>query len=141
MFPKFTFTLLLITSLSYAQLSVRNSAYVFVNDEIVFVENDVNLNEAASTIYLRNQGQLIQGTGTETAATKNSGIGELSVYQNGNVGVHEFNYWCSPIASKTSSTVNNPFGISLLNDITGLTTATPATYIFANYNGSASPLN
>ncbi|PIA80681.1 hypothetical protein BFR04_15845, partial [Gaetbulibacter sp. 4G1] len=133
--------LIIFSTLSYAQLSVRNSAYVFVNDEIVFVENDVNLNEAASTIYLRNQGQLIQGTGTETAATKNSGIGELSVYQNGNVGVHEYNYWCSPIASKTSSTVNNPFGISLLNDITGLTTATPATYIFANYNGSASPLN
>ncbi len=135
------FLFIFFYKLSFAQLSVRNSAYIFVNDEIVFVENDVNLNEAASTIYLRNQGQLIQGTGTETAATKNSGIGELSVYQNGNVGVYEYNYWCSPIASKTSSTVNNPFGISFLNDITGLTSSIPVTFNHANYNGSASPLN
>ncbi len=138
----FLYFLIAFSNLTSAQLSVRNSAYVFVNDEIVFVENDVNLNEATSTIYLRNQGQLIQGAGTETAATKNSGIGELSVYQDGNVGAHEYNYWCSPIASKTSSTVNNPFGISFLNDITGLTTATPATSTTSAYlNGTANPLN
>lgn len=139
---KITLFLVLTFNLSFAQLSVRNNAYVFVNDEIVFVENDVNLNEAASTIYLRNQGQLIQGTGTETAAVKNSGQGELSVYQDGNVGAHEYNFWCSPVGSKTSNTINNPFGIAFLNDITGLTTATAATFTTsASLNGTANPLN
>jgi len=133
---------LLFINLSFAQLSVSNNAYVFVNDEVVFVEDDVNLINASSTIYLRNEGQLIQGTGTETAGVKNSGIGNLSVYQNGNVGAYEYNYWCSPTGSITSTTTNNPFGISLLNDITGLTTSTPATFTTSsNFNGTANPLN
>ena len=139
---RITIAVVLICNLSLAQLSVRNSAYIFVNDQVVFIENDVNLNEAASTIYLRNEAQLIQGAGTETAAIKNSGIGELSVYQDGNVGVHEYNYWCSPVGSKTSNTTNNPFGISLLNDIVDLTSSTPATSVTdPQFNGTASPLN
>lgn len=132
------FLFLLATSISFSQLSVRNSAYIFVNDEVVFVEDDINLNEAASTIYLRNEAQIIQGTGT----TGNSGIGELSVYQEANGGEHEYNYWCSPIGSKTSNSINNPFGISFLNDVTGLITSTPATFVTSStYNGTSSPLN
>tara|TARA_R110002126_G_scaffold142867_1_gene288931 strand:- start:102 stop:1781 length:1680 start_codon:yes stop_codon:yes gene_type:complete len=111
---------------------------VFVNDEIVFVEDDINLNEAASSLYLRNEAQIIQGTGT----TGNSGLGELSVYQEANVGEYEYNYWCSPIGSKTSNSINNPFGISFLNDVTGLITSTPATFVTTStYNGTSSPLN
>ncbi|PWH82651.1 hypothetical protein DIS18_10460 [Algibacter marinivivus] len=132
------FLFLLATSLSFSQLSVRNSAYIFVNNEVVFVEDDINLNEATSTIYLRNEAQIIQGTGT----TGNSGIGELSVYQEANGGEHEYNYWCSPIGSKTSNSINNPFGISFLNDVTGLITSTPATFVTSStYNGTSSPLN
>ena len=130
--------ILLISNLSFSQLSVRHDAYVFVNDEIVFVEDDINLNEANSSIYLRNEAQVIQGAGT----TGNSGIGELSVYQEANVGEYEYNYWCSPIGSKTSNSVNNPFGITLLNDVTGLITSTPAgTTHSSSYNGTSSPLN
>tara|TARA_R110002073_G_scaffold53_3_gene1124 strand:+ start:3014 stop:4693 length:1680 start_codon:yes stop_codon:yes gene_type:complete len=111
---------------------------VFVNDEIVFVEDDINLNEAPSSLYLRNEAQIIQGTGT----TGNSGLGELSVYQEANVGEYEYNYWCSPIGSKTSNSINNPFGISFLNDVTGLITSTPATFVTTStYNGTSSPLN
>lgn len=129
---------LFLCNLSFSQLSVRNSAYVFVNDEIVFVEDDINLNEAASSLYLRNEAQIIQGTGT----TGNSGLGELSVYQEANVGEHEYNYWCSPIGSKTNNSINNPFGISFLNDATGLITSTPVTFAStSSYNGTSSPLN
>ncbi len=129
---------MMICNLSFSQLSVRNTSYVFINDEIVFVEDDINLNEAASTIYLRSEAQVIQGSGT----TGNSGVGELSVYQEANAGEHEYNYWCSPIGSKTSNNINNPFGISFLNDVTGLITSTPATYNSTNsYNGTSSPLN
>lgn len=138
MFNKYTFFLLLISHLSFSQLSVRNDAYVFINDEIVFVEDDINLNEANSSIYLRNEAQVIQGTGV----TGNSGVGELSVYQEANVGAHEYNYWCSPIGSKTNNAINNPFGITFLNNVTGLITSTPATTTHSSsYNGTSSPLN
>ena len=56
---------LFLCNLSFSQLSVRNSAYVFVNDEIVFIEDDINLNEANSRIYLRDEAQIIQGSGTK----------------------------------------------------------------------------
>ena len=60
--------------------------FVFVHDEIIFVEDDVNLIESNSRIYLRNEGQLIQGSGT----TGNSGIGGCCRVQlsrgGGNVG-------------------------------------------------------
>lgn len=137
----------LATQLSMAQLSVRNNAYIFVNDQVVFVEDEINLAEAASTIYLRSEAQLVQGSGTETVSSaKNTGLGLLSVYQDGNVGAHEYNYWCSPIGSRTGSTVNNPFGITLLHDID---TTDPdriavlsTTYVHnSNYNGTSSPLN
>lgn len=128
-----------VTNFSYAQLSVRNNAFVFVKDEVVFVEDDINLNEVASTIYLRDEAQIIQGAGT----TGNSGIGELSVFQNGNVGAHEYNYWCSPIGSKVASNINNPFGITLLNDVVDLTNSNPAgaSVGLAGFNGTSNPLN
>ncbi|MDD7887003.1 T9SS type A sorting domain-containing protein [Flavivirga sp. 57AJ16] len=137
MFSRLTLFLLLISNLSFSQLSVRNDAYVFINDQVVFVEDDINLNETDSSIYLRNEAQVIQGTGV----TGNSGVGELSVYQEGNVGEYEYNYWCSPIGSKTSNNVNNPFGVTFLNDVTGLITSTPATVAhLPGYNGTSSPL-
>ncbi len=131
---RFTLIIAFICNVSFSQLSVRNDYYVFVNDEVVFVEDDVNLNETDSRIYLRSEGQLIQGSGT----TGNSGDGELSVYQEANVDEYEYNYWCSPIIDQSS----NMFGISLLNDATSITASTPATYNHnGNYNGTSSPLN
>jgi hypothetical protein len=71
MLKKIPIIFLLFCGVSHAQLSVRNNAYVFVNDEIIFVNDNVNLNEAHSRIYLRNEAQLIQGSGT----TGNTGVG------------------------------------------------------------------
>ena len=128
---------IVFNTISHAQLSVRNNHSIFVNDEIVFVEDDLNLNETNSRVYLRNEAQLIQGSGI----TGNSGIGELSVYQEANVGAYEYNYWCSPIGSTTDNTINNPFGITLLNDVIGLTTSTPAIIAhLTGYNSTSSPL-
>ncbi len=138
MYYRLTLILFVLCNISFAQLSVRNNAYVFINDQIVFVEDDINLNETNSRIYLRNEAQVIQGSGT----TGNTGVGELSVYQEGNVGEYEYNYWCSPVGSKVSSSNNNPSGISLLNDVTGLITSVPATFNNSvDYNGTSSPLN
>ncbi len=139
MFKQIFILLLISFNFSYGQLSVRNDAFVFVTDEIVFVEDDINLNEAESTIYLRNEAQIIQGAGT----TGNTGIGALSVYQNGNVGAHEYNYWCSPVGNKSPSSVNNPFGVTLLNDVVNLTNSTPAkaSVNLPNLNGTSNPLS
>ncbi|NNE32779.1 MAG: T9SS type A sorting domain-containing protein [Winogradskyella sp.] len=100
-------------STSFAQLSVRNDAFVYVKDQIIYVKDDVNLTEADSKLYLREDSQLIQGDGT----TGNSGLGELSVYQEGNTNVWSYNYWCSPTGGVLSNTtVNNDFRINQLDD-------------------------
>lgn len=130
--------LLLVSVRAYSQLSVQNSTYIYTNDQLLFVEDDINLNHATSRLFLRNEAQLIQGVGV----TGNSGLGELSIYQDGNVGAYEYNYWCAPVGSKVANNTNNPFGISLFNDIVDVTTSIPATTNHsANYNGTASPLN
>ena len=122
----------------FGQLSIRNSNYLFVSDRVIFSQDYINLNESESQFFLRDEAQLVQGTGV----TGNNGIGELSLYQDGNVGAHEYNYWCSPISQRIPSSINNLFGISLLNDINSSILSTPVSYIHANdYNGTATPLN
>lgn len=132
-----TFLFFFILSTTYAQLSVRNNAYVFVTDEVLYVEDDVNLEEADATLYLRDEAQLIQGSGT----TGNSGVGELSVYQTGTVHNYAYNYWTSPVGNVLSNTsVNRSFFPSLnLHEVTGLTTSNAAT-LTGSYDGVASPL-
>ena len=104
---------LLCFSLSFAQLSVRNNAYVFVNDEVLFVEDAVNLEESTARLYLRSEAQLLQGNGT----TGNSGIGELSVYQDGTVNQWSYNYWCAPVGnSLANSTGNRTFRFNQIDD-------------------------
>lgn len=98
-----TFITLLITSLSFAQLTVRDNAYIFIDGDgfssegtgtpaatdiaPLFVTDDIRI-EATSNIYLRNNAQIIQGTGK----TGNSGTGKLSVYQEGTVNNYTYNY-------------------------------------------------
>lgn len=120
----------------HAQLSVSNSNYIFTTDAYIFVEDDVNLVSADSNIYLRNDAQLVQGSGT----TGNTGLGNLSVYQSGTVNEYAYNYWCSPIGNNdANSTGNRDFRVDLLDDATGLLTSTDALFT-SGYNGSSSPL-
>lgn len=122
-----------------AQLYVSPNSYVFANNEVVFVKQDVELNAATSNFYLRNDAQLLQGT---AAAGANKGLGNLSVFQEGTVNNYQYNYWCSPVGNTLSATaVNNPFGITQLKDVTGLTTSNnPTILAWNNYDGTASPL-
>ncbi|MEO1031901.1 MAG: T9SS type A sorting domain-containing protein [Bacteroidota bacterium] len=104
--------LLLCFGVASAQLSVQNNAYIFVNDQVLFVTDDVNLDDNDSKIYLRNDAQLVQGTGT----TGNSGTGELSIYQNSDVNQFAYNLWCSPVGSTSASSANNPFRVNQIDD-------------------------
>ena len=124
---------------SFAQLTVKPNgtadSYVYVKNQILYVEGPVNLTKNLSptveaSIYLRDNGQLIQGGTTST----NSGNGQLSAQQNSPVtNAFAYYYWCSPIgnAIKTDGTAtpagNNNFGVSLLYEPSGssLTAAAP----------------
>lgn len=140
MFKLIFFFLFFSYYLTFSQLSVRNNAYIYVNDLALYVEDDVNLEENTSHLYLRNGSQLIQGAGT----TGNSGIGKLSIYQNGKASAAAYNYWCSPVGNVLSNNnVNRAFRAN--NNIYDVTsepiTSSLATYIQApNYNGTTSPL-
>lgn len=99
---KYAFLFLFVNTLC-AQLTVRNSSYVYVTDEVVFVTDEVNLREANSMFYLRDEAQLIQGSGT----TGNTGIGQLSVFQTGSADNYSYNYWCSPVGNTTADNSGN----------------------------------
>ncbi|MEM5564915.1 T9SS type A sorting domain-containing protein [Psychroserpens sp. AS72] len=136
--------IILITSFSFAQLTVRNNAYIFVDgagfNDIsgatpLFVTDEINLIEATSKIYLRNEAQLIQGNTVST----NSGIGELSVYQTGTANTFAYNYWCSPIGNNSASSGNEASRVDLIDGSTGLISSNDALFT-TGYDGTASPL-
>jgi len=126
--------LLGIPTLMLAQdLYVSPSSYMFVQDEVVFVNDDIQLEATDSNIYLREGAQLVQNTDS-----KNSDIGELSVYQEQTTGVYEYNYWCSPVgvadASMTSNmnfditNLHKPTSPALSSDVTTATYGTTGSY-------------
>ena len=131
---------LLISIATQAQLFVSPNSYVFADNQILFVTQDVDLTSTTSNLYLRNGSQLIQGT---VGIGVNKGLGDLSVYQEGTVNNYLYNYWCSPVGNTlTSTSTNNPFGISQLKQVTGTTTASnPILLPSSSYDGLASPLS
>lgn len=118
---------------------VKANTYVYASNQYVYIKNGLELNASDSNFYLRNDGQLLQGT---TGAGANKGVGSLSVFQEGTVNNYQYNYWCSPVGNVASSTsINNPFGIGLLGRPTTVTATTPANILGSNvYDGTALPL-
>jgi hypothetical protein len=132
----------------FSQLFVRpnpsssTDSYVYVSDEILFVEQDINLEkntnnaDTRASIYLRDEGQLIQGA----TASDNSGTGMLSVQQN-NPGsdAWDYTYWCAPVGAQyLGATGNQNYSIQRIFESTGLTSATVSNFT-ANYNGFNDP--
>lgn len=106
-----------------SQLYVSNNSYVFNKNSLVFVTGNVELNGANSTFYLRNEGQLLQGT---TSTSANRGVGKLSVFQEGSSDNFDYNYWCSPVGNASAAIGNENFGITMLHRPTSATSSTPA---------------
>ena len=134
-----TFIICFLSSYCFAQLAVKNNTFIFAKNVEIYVEDDIQLEGAGtdSRFYLREEAQLLQGAGV----TGNSGIGKLSVYQEGTVNNYAYNYWASPVGEVTTSAIgNNDFVIGdVLNGVITLTTNTPA-IIGNSYEGSSSPL-
>lgn len=122
----------LFVSNAEAQMYVSPSSYVYVNDQFVYVTQDVNLANTGN-FYLRNQSQLLQGT---VGASANSGLGNLSVYQEGTTNNFQYNYWCSPVGLPDGTVGNSNFGITRLfrPSVADKVTSAPAT-IISGLNG------
>jgi hypothetical protein len=120
-----------------AQMYVSPNSYVFANNEVVFIKQQLELNAANSNFYLRKDAQLVQGS---TSAGANKGLGSLSVFQEGSTNNFQFNYWCSPVGGGDATAGNAAFGITQLKDIVNLTNSNNSTPLaMNNYNGTASP--
>ena len=91
---------------AFSQMYVSPNSYVFVNDQFMYVKQDVNLQNNGN-FFLRNNSQLLQGT---TGVGANTGAGKLSVFQEGTVNNFQYNYWCSPVGN-ASALVGNGFSI------------------------------
>jgi len=129
------FSILLFTTAgAFAQLTVKPTSggadsYVYVKDQVVFVTNEINLtrngiaNDQEASIYLRDNGQLIQGGTTST----NSGNGQLSVQQNTpETNAWAYYYWCSPVTHPAAAIGNRSFGVQHLYEPLPATSLTAA---------------
>ncbi len=134
-----TITSLLLSCFVNAQIFVGPNSYMYVKDQFVYATTDVNLSQTTSNIYLRDNGQLLQGT---TGAGANVGLGALSVYQEGTENNFQYNYWCSPVGGSNATAGNSVFGITQLGiPSTNLDTRsyTAATILpVTNYDGTSS---
>src|SRR5690554_1384627 len=98
--------LLLTANGAMAQLTVKpngtDPSYMYVKDQVVYVENDINLTvnpgtDYEASIYLRDGGQLIQG---DHATSTNSGNGYLSVQQKTEpTNAYAYYHWASPVGN------------------------------------------
>lgn len=129
----FCFSILLVSFSAVSQLYVGSSSYVFVKDQVVFVNQDVNL-QSNGNLYLRNEAQMLQGT---TGASTNKGAGVLSVFQEGTSNNYAYNYWCSPVGNASAATGNENFGITMLHRPSLVTTSSAATIDAGSYDGAA----
>ncbi|MQP25541.1 T9SS sorting signal type C domain-containing protein [Flavobacterium sp. LMO8] len=119
---------------TFSQMYVSPNSYVFVNDQFVYVKEDVNLDNNGH-VFLRNQSQLLQG---RTGAGINQGLGNLSVFQEGTTNNFQYNFWCSPVGVPSAAAGNSNFGITRLFQPSGLTSSTAA-LLTSGFDGVAGP--
>lgn len=125
------FVLLFSAWSGQAQLFVDSNNYVCVKNSYVYVNQDVNL-QSNGNIYLRNEGQFLQGT---NGFSVNKGQGVLSVFQEGTSDNFDYNYWCSPVGNASNASGNENFGITMLYLPTAVTGSIPATMLTSSYDG------
>ncbi|MBQ0117512.1 MAG: T9SS type A sorting domain-containing protein [Flavobacterium sp.] len=136
-------TLIVVSSLFIvnevnAQLTVKNDAYVYVGNEVLFVKQDINLDVTNSSIYLRKEGQLLQGT---VANSTNKGAGKLSVYRFGIGNTYDFTSWSMPVGASTGTGNAAAIIDQTLNRPTTVTDGVLANILdWSVHNGTASPL-
>ena len=145
--------MLITTTTVFSQLFVKpngtTDSYVFVTDEVLFVEQGVNLQvnpndpTTQASIYLRNGAQLIQGSTVDANGTVNKGTGMLAVDQTvTETSNYHYNYWHSPVGNQLlggGTDGNKNAGVSRLYKMSSLTNSTLAIPTTA-WNGDDTPL-
>jgi hypothetical protein len=137
---KKTFLLLLFITAakSIAQIYFSSNTAMYVKNQVLFVKQNINL-ASNSNIYLRNNSQLLQGTAGGSA---NSGLGTLSVFQEGTSDNFDYNYWCSPVGNASGALGNESFGITMLGRPISPILSTPAIVLpVGNSDGTSNPLS
>lgn len=120
---------------SYSQIYVSSNSYMYIGNQYVFSKQNTNLQNNGN-IYLRRDGQFLQGT---TGSSTNTGLGKLSVFQEGTSDNFDYNYWCSPVGNASAAVGNENFGITMLFSPQDVLNSNSAV-ITTGLNGSASPL-
>lgn len=129
--------LLCVTTNSISQIYFSPNTNMYVKNEVLFVNQNVNL-DIGSNLYLRSDGQLVQGT---TSTSANSGEGLVSVYQEGTADNFDYNYWCSPVGTASSVSGNGNFGITMLQQPQTSVNSNPIITLNASLDGISNPLS
>lgn len=124
--------LLLAANGAFGQLTVKptsngDPSYMYIKDQVVYVESDINLTvnpgtDYEASIYLRDGGQLIQGD-HPTSTSTNTGNGYLSVQQKTKpTNAYAYYHWASPVGDSEThggSSGNINFGINSVYEALG----------------------
>lgn len=130
------FLFLILSVTANAQLFIKDGSFVFNKGAMVYVKDYIDVNGVNSNFYLRNEGQLLQGS-TAAGVGLNKGLGNLSVFQEGTSNNYAYNYWCSPVGVPQGSTAGNTvFGIGQIKRPSGVTSFGGQSYIIG-YDGVA----
>ncbi len=124
---------------SFSQLYIKpyqsQESFLYVEGGLLYVEKNINIQKNPkghfeASIYLRNEGQLLQGSEEH----ENSGNGMLSVFQEGKSSAYTYNYWGLPVRNTSSTSA-----FDIFNEPLDRTNSRPA-IITSDYNGKANPL-
>lgn len=103
---------LMLPIFATGQLYIGNgtsTSYVYDNDEVIYVTQDIQLEGSASTdqgnLYLRGDGQLIQGLDDDSGSLSatNSGTGVVSVFQQNSQNLWDYHLWASPVGDPSNT--------------------------------------
>lgn len=128
--------MLMLCGLTSAQMTIRPNSYVFANDVLLYVDQGIDI-QTNGNLYLRRDAQLLQSP-TKSAST-NSGVGALSVFQEGTSDEYDYNYWCAPVGVADATNGNRPFSLAQIFRPTSLLASTIAGTT-TGLNGTANPL-
>jgi hypothetical protein len=123
----------------FAQLHVNNDTYIYIQNEQLFVGDfgdtsaDISLQGTVDDyslanngyIFLRDEAMIFQTLSANS--TDNTGLGKISVYQEGTSDNFDYNYWASPVHLPG----NTSFRFSQLFDPDVLTSVEPIPAVYS----------
>jgi hypothetical protein len=96
------FSVVFTFQMSIAQLTVKGDNFIYSKGTDIFVKEEINLKDADSKFYLREEAQLIQDNNIP-----NEGAGLISLFQEGTSNEYSYNYWSSPVSNQSTGVDGN----------------------------------